>query len=434
MSESTRLGRARGRMLPVSIVAAALIAMLAIVPIASAATPNPISSGSTTITLKSSVVKSLKKAGVKITAVKPAKIKGSKATLPVTGGEVEATTGKGTITHGGGLKIKAGKKSTTIKSIAINSKNKSVSAKVGGKNVKLATLAGVSATRLGFGNSVVAKKLKLTSAGAKALNKALAPKPTKGQKKAKPMFKANTVLGGSTTQAEPETDNVLASGTMTYTGDATLLGKLKDVETTVELIAPTTLTPPTAFLSPLSGGTVSPAGTSGTINSTGGIRLSQVLPTSATTAITTKITLGNFGVDLAAKTASVEVIGESNAESGGKKPLNLGNLGRSSIGDLAITSTPSPATRTVSISSTATIQPVAAEVLEGFVSVYRAYYAEAYKLEFLKAYAETGEPITPEVEAAAKKKGEEESAKKTASDDIKAGESLGSFSFIAQGE
>lgn len=429
MSESTRLGRARGRLLPVSIVAAALIAMLVIVPIASAATPNPISSGSTTITLKSSVVKGLKKAGVKITAVKPAKIKGSKATLPVTGGEIEAATGAGTITHGGGLKIKAGKKSTTIKSVAVNSKTKSVSAKVGGKTVKLATLAGVSTTRLGFGNNVVAKKLKLTSAGAKALNKALVPKGGKAA------FKANTVLGGSTTQAEPETDNVLASGSMTYTGDATLLGKLKNVETTVELIPPTTLTPPTTFLSPISGGTVSPAGTSGTINSTGGIRLSQVLPTSATTAITTKITLGNFGVDLAAKTASVEVIGESNAESGGKKPLNLGNLGRSSIADLTIASTASPATRTVSISSTAAIQPVAAEVLEGFVTVYRAYYAEAYKAEILKGYVEGGGTLPePTVEAAAKKKGEEESAKKTAGDDIKAGESLGSFSFIAQGE
>jgi hypothetical protein len=435
MSESTRLGRARGKMLPVSIVAAALIAMLVIVPIASAATPNPISSGSTTITLKSSVTKSLKKAGAKITAVKPAKIKGSKVTLPVTGGEVEATTGKGTIAHGGGLKIKAGKKTVAIKSISVNSKNNSVSAKVGGKTVKLATLAGVSATRLGFGNSIVAKKLKLTSAGAKALNKALAPKPKKGQKAAKPAFKANTVLGGSTTQAEPETDNVLATGNMTYTGDATLLGKLKDVETTVELISPTTLTPPTTFLSPLSGGTISPTGTSGTINSTGGIRLSQTLPTSATTAITTKITLANFGVDLAAKTASVEVIGESNAESGGKKPLNLGNLGRSSIADLTITSTPSPATRTVSIGSTAAIQPVAAEVLEGFVSVYRAYYAEAYKAEYLKAYVEKGGTLPePTVEAEAKKKGEEESAKKTANDDIKAGESLGSFSFIATGE
>jgi hypothetical protein len=429
MSESTRLGRARGRLLPVSIVAAALIAMLVIVPIASAATPNPISSGSTTITLKSSVVKGLKKAGVKITAVKPAKIKGSKATLPVTGGEIEAASGKGNITHGGGLKIKAGKKSTTIKSVAVNSKTNSVSAKVGGKTVKLATLAGVSTTRLGFGNNVVAKKLKLTSAGAKALNKALVPKGGKAA------FKANTVLGGSTTQAEPETDNVLASGSMTYTGDATLLSKLANVETKVELIPPTTLTPPTTFLSPISGGTVSPAGTSGTINSTGGIRLSQVLPTSATTALTTKITLGNFGVDLAAKTASVEVIGESNAESGGKKPLNLGNLGRSSIADLTIASTASPATRTVSISSTATIQPVAAEVLEGFVSVYRAYYAEAYKAEFLKAYVEGGGTLpNPTIEEAAKKKGEEESAKKTAGDDIKAGEALGSFSFIAQGE
>ena len=49
MSESTRLGRARGKkMLPVAVVAAALIAMLAIVPVASAATPNPIASGTTT--------------------------------------------------------------------------------------------------------------------------------------------------------------------------------------------------------------------------------------------------------------------------------------------------------------------------------------------------------------------------------------------------
>ena len=160
-----------------------------------------------------------------------------------------------------------------------------------------------------------------------------------------------------------------------------------------------------------------------------------MLPTSATTSITTKITLANFGVDLAAKTASVEVIGESNAESGGKKPLNLGNLGRSSIADLTIASIASPATRTVSISATATIQPVAAEVLEGFVKVYHGYYAEAYKAKYLEAYVGKGGTLpNPTVEAEAKKIGEEESAKQTAGDDIKAGEALGSFSFIAQGE
>ena len=42
-------------------------------------------------------------------------------------------------------------------------------------------------------------------------------------------------------------------------------------------------------------------------------------------------------LDLSAKTVTVEVVAQSNAESEGKKPLNLGNLGRSSIADLTVT-------------------------------------------------------------------------------------------------
>jgi hypothetical protein len=438
MSESTRLGRARGKMLPVSIVAAALIAMLVIVPIASAATPNPISSGSTTITLKSSVTKSLKKAGVTITAVKPAKLKGSKVTLPVTGGEVEATTGKGTIAHGGGLKIKAGKKTVAIKSVTINSKNASVSAKVGGKTVKLASLAGVSATRSGFGNSIVAKKLKLTSAGAKALNKALVPKGGKAA------FKGNTVLGGSSTMAEPETDNVVASGTMTFVGDTTAFGKLAKAGVAIEVIAPTTLTGTTA-VSPLNGGTISPLGTTGTITSSGGLKLTQKLNLEHTVGeADTSITLGSIGVDLSAKTASVEVIGESTFVEPGsnpaKKPLNLGNLGRSSIADLTIAATPNPATRTVSITANGTIQPVAAEVLNGFVKVHMIKKIEELTPEEaqkagVEAFEKEGKVLT-EAEAAAigQKRAEEKAGAEAKALEIKAGEALGTYSFIAQGE
>src|ERR1700712_1520002 len=92
MSESTRLGRARGKMLPVAIVAAALVAMLAIAPLASAA-PDPIASGTTTLTINGGFANKAKKTGIKITALKPSKIKGTKATLAVTGGEIEPTTG-----------------------------------------------------------------------------------------------------------------------------------------------------------------------------------------------------------------------------------------------------------------------------------------------------------------------------------------------------
>jgi hypothetical protein len=437
MSDSTRLGRARGKMLVAAFAATALVAMLVIAPLASAAS-DPISSGSTTLTINKGLSKKAKKAKIKITAVKPSKLKGTKATFAVTGGEIDPVTGAGTVSHSGGLKIKWGKKSVTLKSFTVNTTNKSLSAKVGGKTIKIAKLAGTSTARLGFGASVSAKKVKLTKAAANQLNKKLTPKPThkKVKKhgktivktvKVKPPFKANMVLGSSITEVEPETVNVLPTGSMVFTGDPTLLAKLADVQTKLEVIPPTT---PAAnvFTSPLSGGTISPLGTSGTVGSTGGLVLSQTLPTSATTAITTKITLGAIGVDLSAKTASVEVIGESNAESEGKKPLNVGNLGRSSIADLTIASiTPSPATRTVTVGASGTIQAVAAEVIEGFVKVYQGYYTQV-----------AAKQLAEEKKVGSEKEALEQGAKlaeaKVANDHIKAGEALGTFSFTATGE
>jgi hypothetical protein len=426
-------------MLPVAIVAAAVAAMLVLAPLASAAS-NPIAKGSTTLAFNSGFNKKAKKAGIKITAVKPAKIKGTKATFTVTGGQVEPTTGAGTITHSGGLKIKWGKKSVAVKAPEINSKAKTLTASVGGKKVQLAKLGGVSSARLGFGNSISAKNVKLTSAGAKALNKKLTPKPKKVKVKkngktvvktvkTKPFFKKNQVIGKSTTEVEPTTDNVLASGAMVYAGDPTLFTKLKDVGVNVQIIPPTTVAG-TTYTSGISGGTISPLGTSGQVNSAGGIQLVQALDATHSTSIT----LGAIGVDLAARTATVEVNGVSNIETEpGKFALNVGNLGRSSIADLAITAnTASPATRTVSINATAVIQPVAAEVLEGFVKVYEGAYALKYGEELGKK-VEKGEvpPMTKaEIEAAAKAAG----AAKVANDHIKAGEPLGTFSFTATGE
>jgi hypothetical protein len=447
MFESTRLGRARGRMLPVAIVAAALVAMLALAPLASAA-PNPVAKGSTTLTLNSGFTNKAKKAGIKISAIKPATVKGTKATFAVTGGSIEPTTGAGTVTHSGGLKITWGKKSVALKAFEINTTAKTLTATAGGKKVQIATLGGASSARLGFGNSITAKSVKLTKAGANALNKALTPKPMKVKTKVKkngktivktktvktqPAFKANMVLGKSTTEVEPKTDNVVASGSMVYTGDPTLFAKLKDVGVNVEIIPPTTVAG-TAFTSGISGGTISPLGTEGQVNSSGGIKLVQAFPG---TTLSTSITLGSIGVDLAAKTATVEVNGVSNVETEpGKFALNVGNLGRSSIADITYTSTPNPATRTVGVNATSVIQPVAAEVLEGFVKVYEGAVAlEVGKKLQAEAEAEAKEGKTPkmnktEIEAAAKAAG----AAKVAADHIKAGEPLGTFSFTATGE
>jgi hypothetical protein len=445
-------------MLPVAVLTVALIAMLAIAPLASAAS-DPVKSGTTTLTINSGLSKQAKKAGIKITAVKPAKLKGAKATFAITGGQIDPATGAGTINHSGGLKIKWGKKSVTLKSFTVDTTKKSLSAKVGGKTVKVASLAGTSVARLGFGATVSAKKVKLTKAGANALNKALTPAPTKTKVKkngktivktvkVKPPFKANMVLGSSGSEVEPETVGVAPTGTMTFAGAPTLLGKLAKADVKLEVIAPTTQAAATTFLSPISGGTISPLGTSGQVNSAGGLKLTQTesLPAIGQPNATTSITLGSIGVDLSAKTGGVEVIGESTFVEPGsnppKKPLNLGNLGRSSISDLVITSTPSPATRTVTVSATGTIQPVATEALNGFIKVHQVKKTEEYSAEEgKKAFEELvlgGAPINAETEAKAAKIGQERGTAKAAAEakslEIVAGEPLGTFSFVATGE
>ena len=79
MTEATRpAGMARGtEQLPLAVLAAALLALLAFAPFASA-TPDPVSSGTTTITLNNGWTKYLKTFGIKIQKVGNAKVKGNK--------------------------------------------------------------------------------------------------------------------------------------------------------------------------------------------------------------------------------------------------------------------------------------------------------------------------------------------------------------------
>jgi hypothetical protein len=411
MTESSRPITARGKMLLSSgVLVAALFAVLALAPLASA-TPDPVASGSTTITLNNSWTKYLKTFGIKAQKISPTKVKGQKATFKVTGGEMDPTNGLGTLTLSGGIKFKAGKKSAAVTGLVLDSAKNVITGKVAGKKVKVATLAGLSYTRNGFGVNVTLKKVKLNSQGATQLNKKLGfakgtPKP----------FLANKLIGKSTSEEQPSTVTVLPSGFSIFAGDPTLLQKLNDVEAKIQTIAPTTQAA-NVFGSPITGGTISPTGTSGVVQSSGGLNLVQNL----TGGPSTTITLGAFYVDLAGKTATVEVAAVSNAKNAeGKEPLNLGNLGRSSIADLTVTGvTANPATRTVSVNASAVLQPVSATVLNGFVQVYEGYYAQVL---LLKGIAKTPE----EAKALA--------AAKVANDQIKPGEALGSFSFTAQAQ
>ncbi len=415
-------------MLPVGVLAAALTALLAFAPFASAAS-DPLASGTTTMTLQKSFTNYLKTFGITVSKISPTKLSGGKATFKVTGGSLDPTNGKGTVNLGGGLKFKAGKANAQVKGLVVDTNKKALTGKVGGKKVKIATISGLSSSRKGFGVNLKINKVKLTNAGATQLNKKL------GFSKGKPKpFLKNKLIAKATSETQPSTVTVLPIGNMTFSGSPVLLTKLNNVKVDLQTLGLTQKTG-TTFTGPILGGTVSPTGTAGVVQSGIGIKMVQNLPLQVG-AITTNITLGGMYVDLAAKTATVEVIAESNAESpagSGKKPLNLGNLGRSSIADIVVTGvTADPTTRTVAINAAGVLQAISAEVLQGFVSVYQAYIEGGTEFEFCKNPLAAPEECKnqPEKDAAkalAKKNGEE-----VAKNKISAGEALGTFSFTAQ--
>jgi hypothetical protein len=415
-------------MLPVGVLAAALIALLAFAPFASAAS-DPLASGTTTMTLQKSFTNYLKTFGITVSKISPTKLSGGKATFKVTGGSLDPTNGKGTVNLSGGLKFKAGKKSVAVKGLIVNTTKKELSAKISGKKVKLATITSTS-TRKGFGTNLTIKKVKLTNAGATQLNKKLGfskgtPKP----------FLKNKLIAKASAETQPSTVTVLPVGNMTFVGSPVLLTKLKNVEVKLQTLGLTQQTAPTTFTGPILGGTVSPTGTAGVVQSGIGIKMTQNLPLQVG-AITTNITLGGMYVDLAAKTVTVEVIAESNAESpsgSGKKPLNLGNLGRSSIADVVVTGvTADPTTRTVAINAAGVLQAISAEVLQGFVAVDQAYVEGGTELEFCKNPLAAPEGCAKQSEKDEAKALAQKNGAEVAKNKISAGEALGTFSFTAQ--
>ncbi|HET8815205.1 MAG TPA: hypothetical protein VFM51_09660 [Solirubrobacterales bacterium] len=366
MTEATQPRMARGTKLPAAVLVAALFALLAFAPFASAAA-DPVASGSATVTLKQGFFKTLKKHGVKIKKIGAAKVKGKKATFPVNGGEMDPLTGAGTLNLGGGLKFKAGKKAASVKALVINTKKKGLFAKVAGKKMKLANLAGYTYSRDGFGLDLTIKKLKLTNSAAKKLNNKL------GFKKGSKPFKGNRLMASAKAEEQPSTVTLVPTGATLLALSKAALEKLENVgpeiggehpfEVKLSLIPPATVsgisgegTPIASF--PITGGNIGPTAQAGVVQHSGGIKLVQNLESVGKGETTLEMT--NIWLDLGTKTASVEV-----TITNPKTPeANLGPLGRVSIADIQLTGVSSDSVnRSVSVSGTATLQAVTASTL-----------------------------------------------------------------------
>jgi hypothetical protein len=349
-------------------VVAALAALLAFAPVASA-TSDPLASGTTTLTVKKGFKKKLNRKKIKLLKWGSGKVKNRNVTLAVTGGSLDPTTGEGTTEQGGGFKFRYRKRTVPITELTIDRTGKAAYAKVANARMKLGFLGKYSYAREGFGVNVNAGKLKLTGKAARRINNKL------GMKKQKPL-KGGDAMSNAYSETQPKTVAVLPTGNATLNLSAAALKKLahvgtppypegfSPVEVKLSTIEPTTIVspgPPPTVAFPIGGGTISPLASAGTIQTVGGLKLVQDLESLG--AGVTTLTMKNIWVDMGTNVATVEVAIENP-----KNPkANLGNLGRSSIADISLagaTVRSDSTAHTVTVeNATATLQAVTAATL-----------------------------------------------------------------------
>jgi hypothetical protein len=245
--------------------AGALVALAVAAP-AGAATVK-LAGGSTTLRLDAGTAKALKGLGVSVTPITPAKAGSKGVSFPITGGTIDPATAAGTITHSGGLQLRAGKTRVRLTSFTIGvDATPSLSVKVGAARLHAFTLslAKAKVTRAGSGTRVTGVVVKLSAKGAAALNKAFGVRA----------FARGLRIGTATVKATP--------GQIAFTGGATSLALDPDAAQALAALgvsaapaAPATANPDGSLAFPITGGKVDAKSLAGSITHSGGLTLSK---------------------------------------------------------------------------------------------------------------------------------------------------------------
>jgi hypothetical protein len=228
---------------------------------------DPLASGTTKLSLDKSLLSLLKDNGAKISAVAPAKLKAGVLTFPVSGGEFDPVSAKGTVEHEGALRFSSKAGSIPLKSLQLKTTQKGspFSAKVGGGQLKIAKAKSLAISREGFGEKVKVQKLALSQKLVTRLAKKL---------KLKGILKAGQPLGSTITKANPETINVEGKGRASLTLDPAFTAKLDSLFVAVNPIFPAEH--PGPFTLQIFGGTISLDASQGTIETLGALELIQL--------------------------------------------------------------------------------------------------------------------------------------------------------------
>jgi hypothetical protein len=225
------------------------------------------------------------------------KLKPKTITMPITGGAVDPVDGSGTVQVVGGFKAKRGKSKTQVKittlTLGANGGQGSITAKVNKEFVaNFGALTGGTVARTGWGATISNVGATIGGPGAKALNKAFAPKKKRkgATKSAGRKVKGGQALGTVVSIVTDPRSVEVVPGTGTLTLHTNLMGafasKLPDhcIEPLSGGVAP--IAPATQSLAdfdfPVTGGSAAPDFSAGEVITGGG----QTITKNSTTLLT----------------------------------------------------------------------------------------------------------------------------------------------------
>lgn len=311
-------------------IAIGLVACLLLAPLAQA-NYDPLSSGTTKLSLDKAFLAAAKKAGVKVTAKAPAKLKGNVIVMPVFGGKSDPTIKKAEIEQEGTIVFQAGNRKVPLRNIELKAKHTPLFAKVGGSQLKVASSKSTKVTRAGFATSFKATGLELTQKVVTRLNKKL---------RTKDFFTEGQLIGTIKSSANPQRVTILPTGSATLTPDAAILAKFKSRFVSLNPISPAELSPGPVLHFPIAlGGQIAPDASEGVLKLGGAIELLQLEAG--------QVFQKEYWLDLGAK----DTLSEVDVEPTPAFPGKLGQIGTYAI-DMSHGAVASdPANRTISVTN-----------------------------------------------------------------------------------
>jgi hypothetical protein len=251
----------------VGVILALILALASAFPLAARAAHDPIGGGVTRLVLDKRFAAFLERAGVSVTADLGATKRGRTLVLPVTGGSIDPTAGRGEVEQEGRILFSGPGRRLQVRKLMVKTTSAPLVARVGGSQLKVATSAATGSKRRGFATVFSAGKLKLTEKVATRLNKKLRPRQR---------FEAGQLIGKLVTGARPLVTSIVPTGRASLVFDAAFIAKLDQHFVSLNPISPAERSGATFTLPIIAEGTLAPDLSTGTLRTGGEVEFLQL--------------------------------------------------------------------------------------------------------------------------------------------------------------